>query len=179
MIIDDILFNFIYGFQGRSDLLDSIMRIIALYYPHLLFVLGISLVAFRKNRVRLIKWFSFITFSTGGAIVINRIIRTLYYRERPFLIEGVEKLFYHAPTASFPSNHAAGSFAVATGVYLFNKKMGYLFYGFAVVVSLSRIYSGFHFPTDILGGALMGILIPVVTKKILNSFLEKKGLNWL
>ncbi|MFQ5736208.1 MAG: phosphatase PAP2 family protein [Thermodesulfobacteriota bacterium] len=59
---------------------------------------------------------------------------------------------------SFPSGHAAASFSVA---YVLAKKypsLGFLFYTVAALVGASRIYLGSHYPTDVLFGALLGIL---------------------
>src|SRR5690606_22988918 len=61
--------------------------------------------------------------------------------------------------SSFPSDHAALFFALATGVYLISKRAGILALIYAlVVICLPRIYLGIHYPSDILGGATLGAL---------------------
>lgn len=61
----------------------------------------------------------------------------------------------------FVSSHAANSFALASFVFLLFKTnwkyTGMFAFGWAAVVSYSRIYLGVHYPADILGGALLGI----------------------
>jgi undecaprenyl-diphosphatase len=61
--------------------------------------------------------------------------------------------------SSFPSKHATISFLLATFVFLLNKKLGFLFLVFAVLVSTGRVFVGVHYPSDILVGAIFGILI--------------------
>jgi undecaprenyl-diphosphatase len=72
--------------------------------------------------------------------------------------------------SAFPSDHAVMFFALAAGIYLVHRWLGsVLFLHAAIVVSLPRVYSGLHWPSDILFGSLIGIslaflLIPIATK---------------
>jgi undecaprenyl-diphosphatase len=60
--------------------------------------------------------------------------------------------------SSFPSDHAALFFALATGVILVHRNAGLLLYAHSILaISLPRIYLGIHYPSDILAGALLGI----------------------
>jgi|WetSurMetagenome_2_1015567.scaffolds.fasta_scaffold41472_2 undecaprenyl-diphosphatase len=60
---------------------------------------------------------------------------------------------------SFPSSHAVNNFAVATLFGLYYKRTRYALFAFASVVALSRVFVGVHYPSDILGGALIGMLV--------------------
>jgi undecaprenyl-diphosphatase len=59
---------------------------------------------------------------------------------------------------SFPSNHALNNFAAATFYYRLFPKLKWVLFITASLVALSRVYLGLHYPSDILGGALLGIL---------------------
>ena len=60
---------------------------------------------------------------------------------------------------SFPSAHAANSFAMATVASWGYRRLAPLFYVVAALVAYSRIYVGLHYPLDAVGGALLGILL--------------------
>lgn len=66
--------------------------------------------------------------------------------------------------SSFPSDHAALVFALATGVWVLSRPWGVLAYVWSLlVVCLPRVYLGLHYPSDIVAGAGLGILCAAVT----------------
>jgi undecaprenyl-diphosphatase len=77
----------------------------------------------------------------------------------------------------FVSSHAANSFALASLLFFFlfttNKKLGYLLFIWAMLVSYSRIYNGVHYPADIVGGMLVGITVAVFLHKTYQLYLYK------
>ncbi len=93
------------------------------------------------------------------------ILKPLFHRVRPcFALEGVRLLVSQSRSWSFASSHAANSAAVATTVWIFFRAGALvdrayvavmLLYG--LLVALSRIYVGVHYPGDVLGGIAVGI----------------------
>jgi len=57
---------------------------------------------------------------------------------------------------SFPSGHSANNFALATVVFLFYRRWGWLLYVSATIVAYSRIYVGSHWPLDVVCSAALG-----------------------
>ena len=70
---------------------------------------------------------------------------------------------------SFPSGHTAASFAVAAGVYMAGwKKTGIVLHIFSALIGFSRLYVGVHFPSDVIGGAIVGVLCAWVVRKFID-----------
>ncbi|HOY55830.1 MAG TPA: phosphatase PAP2 family protein [bacterium] len=105
-----------------------------------------------------------------GVYLINNLIALIHFRERPFLREGVKQMVNPMSEKSFPSDHAAASFAVAAVIFFYNKALGGFLFVLAILVGLGRIYTGVHYPLDVLGGAVVGIL----TAMIVGFILKKK-----
>jgi len=100
-------------------------------------------------------------------IVIAGAIRLIYFRPRPFLTHAVNQLINHSSNeGSFPSGHASFYFALATAIYLTNKKLGIIYFIIAILMGLSRIFTGIHYPLDILAGAIIGIFTAIIIYKI-------------
>jgi undecaprenyl-diphosphatase len=99
--------------------------------------------------------------SAGLGLLVVKIITEFYDRARPFVAHrGAVHLFaHHAADASFPSDHATASMAIATA-FLLRKKLrwGMLTFIFAVILDFGRVAVGFHYPSDVLGGAAVGAL---------------------
>jgi len=90
-------------------------------------------------------------------MIIVNIIRWFLPRPRPFVENGVNLLMSYSNEPSFPSGHAAFYFAISTVIYFYNKKIGILLFLASVLISISRIFVGIHWPSDILAGAAVGI----------------------
>ena len=85
-------------------------------------------------------------------------MRYFYYYPRPFVIfQDVNQLLLHEQTGSFPSGHASFYFALAMGVYLYNKKLGKIYFILAFLISFARVFAGIHWPFDIAGGLAVGV----------------------
>ena len=99
--------------------------------------------------------------------VVTGSIRLFKPRLRPFVDSNINLLIDRINQQSFPSGHASFAFALATVVYLYNKKAGVLFFIGAILVSTSRIFVGVHWPLDILAGAIVGVFSGWVINKTL------------
>ena len=95
----------------------------------------------------------------------SAVLKDLFQRARPcHVIDGVRAvaqvhlLVDCGGGYSFPSSHAANNFAAAFLLSHFYRRWWVTFYGFAAAVAFSRISVGVHYPSDILGGAVVGIL---------------------
>ena len=106
----------------------------------------------------------------AGSGLITLGMKTVINRKRPEDPEGLTR----RSNSSFPSGHASGAFSAATVIGSRYPKARIPVYTLASLVGFSRIYLGKHYPSDVLGGAVVGIASGLVVlhcdEKILNLF---------
>lgn len=96
----------------------------------------------------------------------SSVIKEIFSRPRPChtvdgvqVVQAIHLLVDCGPGKSFPSSHAVNNFAVASLFSFVYKKWAWAFLGWASLVALSRVAVGVHYPSDILGGAVIGTAI--------------------
>jgi membrane-associated phospholipid phosphatase len=94
------------------------------------------------------------------AIGLNYAVKLAVRRPRPVL-EGLPPLGGAPSSLSFPSAHATSSFAVATAMTRV-EPLGALAFALAIALALGRPYLGMHYPSDVLAGALLGIVLGLI-----------------
>jgi membrane-associated phospholipid phosphatase len=116
-----------------------------------------------------------------SVIVINVILKHAVARIRPYeAIPGLTLLFGKWADAggfSFPSGHTSSSFAAAWTLRSYGYKKWWL--PLAAAIALSRLYLGAHYPSDVLAGALIGILLSIAAKPITEKFARSQFRTWL
>ncbi|MBP0458007.1 bifunctional phosphatase PAP2/diacylglycerol kinase family protein [Streptomyces montanisoli] len=96
---------------------------------------------------------------TLASATVNTVIKHAARRERPGLdqVPVIRRLSRQPVTTSFPSGHAASAAAFAAGVALESKGWGAVVAPVAASVAFSRIYTGVHYPSDVVAGAALGV----------------------
>lgn len=118
----------------------------------------------------------FITIILTSLIILPE--KIFIPRARPFQVLDA-RIFWIEEGYSFPSGHTKNIFVAATILSKKNKKIRFPMYFLAIVVGLSRIYLGLHWPSDVLTGALIGWLTSLLILNFENKILDKFGLGKL
>lgn len=160
MPLDVQLFTLFNTVAGSSPFADTLIVFFAKYLPYLLVVAFLLLLFFspypRREKARL--FLATVISSVIARGFVTELIRFFYHRPRPFLTFHLQPLIADS-SWSFPSGHATFFFAMATAIYMYNKKWGTGFFIAAILVGIARIIAGVHYPSDILGGMIIGIAI--------------------
>ena len=95
----------------------------------------------------------------AGALIGTLGIKHLIARPRPFQLEDVALLIKQPSGYSFPSGHTQASVAGAMILTAANRKFGWFAIPLAVLIAFSRLYLFVHFPSDVLGAAILSLII--------------------
>lgn len=174
--MNNTIFYFLYSFAHKSVLLDNLIIFCAVYLPFMAIILALVFLLFHhevfyaENKFKAIlkKWkeIIFVFFVSGFAWVVAKIFKTLIHTDRPFISLGDVHSLFSETGFAFPSGHATFFMALATSIFLIHKKVGYAFIAIAIVIGITRVAGGVHFPIDILGGFVLGALVAYLVKNI-------------
>ena len=101
-------------------------------------------------------------FSALLGLGVNQVISHVWERARPYVHHHHHLFISASHDPSFPSDHATASFALATAIWLRNRVAGAIGLVLAAAISLSRVVVGTHYPSDVVGGAAIGVLAALV-----------------
>lgn len=171
--LDRDLFLFI-NHLPHNFLLDSFFSLLSFvgYFGAVWFSILILLFIWKEIKERDALW-AFL-LSSGITLIFSELaLKNLIGRLRPeFSIPTALVIFDSTHSFSFPSGHATIAFAAAYILSVYHRKFAKWYYLFAALISFSRIYLGKHYPSDVLAGAVLGLLIGIMSLKIVNKSLR-------
>jgi undecaprenyl-diphosphatase len=92
--------------------------------------------------------------------IVTSVLKNLVERDRPPAVVLDPKPLMDVPTtSSFPSGHTSMSFACAYVISRVAPRLTIYVYVLAALIGFSRIYVGVHYPLDVLGGAVLGLVV--------------------
>ena len=164
-----MIFQQINSFANTSKIIDFVGVFFADYLLYVVAIFFLVLLFVSKTRL--------MTISVGVSVLLSRFIITepikrIFHTARPYVdMDNVKKIVEeNADYYSFPSGHTAIFFAIAMTVFYFNKKWGIVAFVIAILVGISRIYVGVHWPLDVVAGALIGILSGIVVNSLMKKY---------
>lgn len=164
--LDKELFTFLYGLTGQSRALDWLFIFFAKYLFWLLIIWFIWVILTKKDwgdtwpawksKFQYLS-LAFISFVLSRGVITN-VIDNLLQSPRPFAALGVEALISHADVNSFPSGHMASLIPIALTLLVAKKRSGVWALIVTLAIGLARVITGVHWPSDIIGGIVVGAL---------------------
>lgn len=131
-----------------------------------IFVLLIWAVFFSKRKMFN---FSLLFLSGLSSWLISSILKNVMMISRPFIHNANIKPLLLETGFSFPSQHTALFASFAVVIFFINKKVGIVFIFLTILVGLSRVIIGVHYPIDIIGGIFVGLFTGVLLIKIFKN----------
>lgn len=168
-------FNILYAIQGiRSKVLDDIMLALTAVvgdYGYLWLAVGVLLLIFRRTR----RCGAAVLLAYALTFVVGQyLLKDLIARARPCHIDETVELLVKRPSSySCPSTHTGWSLAAATVIFCYFRKWGIAALVLAAIIGFSRMYLFVHFPTDVLLGAVLGVLSALASVKVVNAIADK------
>jgi undecaprenyl-diphosphatase len=176
--IDADLVIWLNGLSGNVKVFDDLMRLVASdYLMPLSFSLAMLGLWFSgKNPAERVRYQITMLIAISALSLSNIVVWLInisWDRPRPFVEHGDELnlLFYPPTDPSFPANPVAVGFSAAAAAWSINHKFGWWMFAAASLFGFSRLYAGVFYPTDIIGGAVVGIAVFIFTS-YLRRFLE-------
>ncbi|MGZ5278364.1 MAG: phosphatase PAP2 family protein [Pseudobdellovibrionaceae bacterium] len=132
----------------------------------IVFIPFLLILWFYLYRLRGLAMAVLLAISLGLSDVFGAMAKRYWMRPRPFSTELDFIQRSGAGGFSFPSNHAANMFCAAFFLSAFFPRFRILFFTIAILVCISRIYNGVHYPSDIIAGAIIGTFFGVFGSKV-------------
>ena len=106
----------------------------------------------------------------GIAILISESISAIYVRQRPFVADsGVHLLVPHSADGGMPSHHMVFMAALVATVWYYDRKAATLFAFLTLLTGLARVVAGIHYPSDILVGMIIGVVVVIAYRRFLTK----------
>lgn len=171
--------NIIRAIQSIANpFLDGLFQFITMFGEEAILIPLIAVIYWAFNK----KMGEYIAYASLTSVLVNGAIKDIFKAKRPIGEPGIRSLRVETATGySFPSGHTQGtaSFWSAIAIYLKNNYMYAISALIIILVAISRLYLGVHYPKDVLFGAIFGILTSFITYKLFNKVNNKIALYFI
>ncbi len=167
------LFRLINDLGFQIPALNPVFIFIAEYFLYLLIIV-LYIYLFKDNGKHRIMVLAAVV-SCLLAVILGKITGQFHYNVQPFVtLDNVNQLIEKEVNNSFPSDHTILSFTICMTLFLFDKRKFYfLFIG--LLVAVSRIWVGVHYPFDVLTSIVLSIVATLIVSTVFKKFITKQS----
>jgi undecaprenyl-diphosphatase len=151
--------------------MDTLIILCAKYLIWLVVLMGLAFLFFSMHwrRVALSA-----AFSMALAYVLARVVGSLWYDPRPFVVDHIQPLIAHAADNGFPSDHMLLGAAIASVVYAHNRAWGIALWVLALIVGAARVLSGVHHWVDLAGSIIVAVVAVAIVEFVLRRIWRER-----
>ncbi|MEK7608008.1 MAG: phosphatase PAP2 family protein [Patescibacteria group bacterium] len=171
--MNQAVFEYLYRLSYHGWFFDAVIVFLSEYLGYFL-VLGALVFCFKipSWRLRYARLGHLVLSIILARGIITEIVRAAYLHPRPNTLLGLPSLFAET-SSSFPSGHAAFFFALATGIYFMNRRLGIALFALSFLMGIARVAAGVHWPLDIAGGLAVGMFSAYVIRILLGPHINR------
>lgn len=167
--MNEQIFQALHGLANKNLFIDLLSVFFAQYSLYILVFFAITLIVMEKNFRRryyfLVLLVLSITISSG---IVTTTMHYLIDSPRPVLVfEDLRTLIITPDTSSIPSGHMMFIIPLALTMFYLNRNAGWWFIGTAILMGITRVIAGVHWPLDIVAGLFLGSLCFYLAKELL------------
>lgn len=153
----------LYGAAASASFLSGLVIFFAEWLPFLVVAMAIAYKIFSHAGEKFFRPLALLVLSPIVALAIAEGYKLLVPSSRPFAdgLGMTPLISVSDPFGSFPSAHAAFFGALGATIFLQNKGIGKWYLGAALVIGISRVATGVHFPSDVIAGLMLGVLVSI------------------
>ncbi|MBI2097121.1 MAG: phosphatase PAP2 family protein [Candidatus Sungbacteria bacterium] len=171
--LNQAVFHWLNGLAGVNHYFDLGVIFAARYLAYIAAL--VPLVIFWETEQRHKEAVKKVAAAYAAALIVRfgvvELIRLWVVSPRPFMLLGeAVRLIPHESSSSFPSGHAAFFFSLAASFWFYHRKSAYVLALAALLIGVARVMAGVHWPSDILGGAVVGIVFGAAIELLLRKF---------
>ncbi|MEI6400331.1 MAG: phosphatase PAP2 family protein [bacterium] len=159
------MFNFLFSLSKYPLIAKSALFI---SYPFAYVAPVIIVVFLLVRKQQKMATFSLLFLTGFFSWISARVIKNMFHTVRPYIEQNVVPLFYE-PGYSFPSEHVTIFTALSVAVFFLHRKCGIVLGVITILIAISRIIIGVHYPIDILGGFVLGGIIGFLLVKVFKN----------
>jgi undecaprenyl-diphosphatase len=145
------------------------MNTLIIFGAKYLFLVGLAFFVvyfFRLPKEQRKTAFIFSLIDLPAVYLASLIAGYFYNNPRPFVSEHITPLISHAADNGFPSDHTLLVAALASILYYYNRALGFIVFGVALLIGVSRVFAGIHHWIDLIGSFAIAIVVTAIVYQL-------------